>query len=382
MAGGGSGGHITPLLSLGHALKQKSPRAQVFYIGLGGEKLEGLDERLKIFDGIYRVSSGKLRRYHGQHLISEILDVKTLALNFIDSFKVGFGYLQAKRLLRRLQPDVVLSKGGYAALPTGLAAHSLKIPLVTHDSDSTPGLTNRLIGKHAALHATAYPADNYLDYYPAHTIRYSGLPLDERLRPVNSAIQLQYKKRLGIPPKSYVLLVTGGGLGSLNLNNKTIALSKKFLSESDNYLIHFCGTQHVAHVESSYKQVLETNQLSRVTVLGFSAELYIYTGAADAVVTRAGASTLAELAAQRKACIVIPADFLSGGHQTKNIADWHSKQAILQAKDDITPQNLLSLINRLKQNHHLRNELGQNLGSLIRTDGAEQLADIILGFKK
>lgn len=382
MAGGGSGGHIAPLLSLAHALKQKSPSAKLIYIGRSGEKLVGLDKRLSIFDERYQVRSGKLRRYHGQTWLANILDIKTLMLNFIDMFKLAAGYLQSKRLLRRLEPDLVLSKGGYVALPTGLAAHRLKIPIITHDSDSVPGLANRIVGRHAALHATAQPADNYTNYYPIESIRYTGIPIDERIKPMTVKLQAQYKHQLGLPADSFVLMVTGGGLGSLTLNRKTVAMAKQFLAKPNHYIIHFCGSQHLAEVESAYEASLSPDELNRVKLMGFVADLYVYSGAADAIICRAGASSLAELAAQQKACIVIPAKFLTGGHQSKNLSGLNSKQAILQADDGISPQNLLRLVERLEQNKQLRDELGQNLGSLIRTDGAQRLAELILGFSQ
>jgi UDP-N-acetylglucosamine--N-acetylmuramyl-(pentapeptide) pyrophosphoryl-undecaprenol N-acetylglucosamine transferase len=369
-------------LSLAHALKKKSPKARVIYIGLRGEKLIGLGKRLGIFDEHHEVSSGKLRRYHGQSRLRQILDLKTWFLNFIDIFKVMRGYFQARRLLKRIRPDLVLSKGGYVALPTGLAARKLRIPLVTHDSDARPGLTNRLLGRHAALHATAFPVENYLDYYPIESTVYTGLPLDERLQPVTASLQAEYKAKLRLPTDSFVLLVTGGGLGSKTLNEKTVALSAKFLESPKHFILHFSGSQHVSATEAAYERELPAEKLNRVKVLGFSPELYVYTGAADAVITRAGASSLGELALQHKACIIIPASFLSGGHQSRNIMGLKAKGAVLTADDTVTPQNLLRLIYRLEQNQHLSQQLGQNLGAIWRTDGAERLADVILGYSQ
>src|SRR3989344_658149 len=88
LTGGGSGGHITPLLPLAHALKSKNPACQLIYIGLRGEKITMAQERLAVFDEVARISSGKFRRYHGESFISHLLDIKTLTLNFRDIFKV------------------------------------------------------------------------------------------------------------------------------------------------------------------------------------------------------------------------------------------------------------------------------------------------------
>lgn len=380
MTGGGSGGHIVPLLSLARELKSVAPDCRVIYIGLKGEELSSLEKQLTVFDAVYRVRSGKLRRYHGQNLAATAADVKSLALNIRDGFKVAGGYFEARRLLRRLKPQVVMSKGGYGAVPVATAAYRLKIPLITHDSDVVPGLANRWAGRWATIHATGQPAENYRGVYPESSIRYVGIPLDERLVPVTAKLQAEYKQSLGMPTDSFVLLVTGGGLGSKTINEKIVALAADFLAGDQNRIVHFSGAKHVDSTKQAYETCLAPDQLRRVEVIGFSTELYRYSGAADLVVTRGGASTLAELAAQHKACIVIPADWLTGGHQLKNVASLEEHQAIMVADNDISPQNLLKLINRFKQNPHLRSELGQNLGSIIKFDGAKQLADLILTF--
>ena len=195
LTGGGSGGHITPLLSLARALKLFEPTCRVVYIGLRGEKIGGLAERFQVFDEIYYVPAGKFRRYHGESLLAHLVDVRTMMLNVRDFFRVIRGIFSARRILKQIGPDVVFSKGGFVAVPVGIASRLLHVPIVTHDSDSLAGLANRIVGRWAVVHATGMPADGYS--YPKKTIRYVGIPVDERIKPVSLAAQADFKRQIG-----------------------------------------------------------------------------------------------------------------------------------------------------------------------------------------
>jgi UDP-N-acetylglucosamine--N-acetylmuramyl-(pentapeptide) pyrophosphoryl-undecaprenol N-acetylglucosamine transferase len=133
LTGGGSGGHITPLLSLAHALKKASPGCRVAYIGHKGDQFDSLAERYHDFDDIGFVNGGKFRRYHGESFFSQLFDVKTLALNIRDFFRVITSIFKSVKILRKLKPDVVFSKGSFVAVPVGIAAKLLRIPIVTHE---------------------------------------------------------------------------------------------------------------------------------------------------------------------------------------------------------------------------------------------------------
>src|SRR3989344_3419575 len=149
LSGGGTGGHITPILATAEALKQHEPQVELIYIGEGSEQeeqlLKGNGMRLE------RIVAGKWRRYPGTNLLSRLFDLKTLSLNLRDSMRVLRGIFQSRRLLKQHKPDAVFVKGGYVGLPVGLAAKMLKIPLVIHESDSVAGMTNRILGRYARV---------------------------------------------------------------------------------------------------------------------------------------------------------------------------------------------------------------------------------------
>ncbi|OVE79385.1 hypothetical protein BVY00_00455 [bacterium G20] len=377
LTGGGSGGHITPLLSLAHALKAKDPKCRIIYIGLKGDKIETTGGRYEVFDSICYISSGKFRRYHDESLASHLKDPKTLALNFVDVFKVVLGTFSAWRLLKKHRPSVIFSKGGYVVVPAGVAAHILGVPIVTHDSDAAAGLANRIIGRWAQVHATGMPAHYYS--YPKDTIRYTGIPIDERVKPVNEDLQRLLRRLVDLPADSLVLVVAGGGLGSQRLNELMIKISPSLFEKYPKLrIVHFSGSGHQDSVAEHYRRELGADMPERVKVIGFSSDFYAYTGAADVVLARAGATTLAELAVQQKAAIIIPSPFLTGGHQLRNAEELTTQGAAKVLPNDVSPQKLLKILDELLQNKQMRAELEQKISALARPDAAAKIAEILL----
>lgn len=374
LTGGGSGGHITPLLSLAHALKEVDSDCKVVYFGLKGESLEdSLKKRYQIFDAVYSVPSGKLRRYHNQSFLAHIVDIRTLLLNIRDFFIVLAGIVVAHRLIGEIKPDVVFSKGGFVAVPVGLAAKMHKIPIVTHDSDSVAGLANKIVGRYAKVRTSGMPTK--LDTSP---IKFVGIPVDERIKPISPTAQKKFKEDIGFPPSSPVLLVGGAGLGSRDVNNATIAIAPELLKKYKNLqLVHLTGNMHEREVKAKYDNLSQSLK-SRIRVIGFTPDFYKYTGAADIIVTRAGATTIAELAIQKKPVILIPAPQLSGGHQLKNAQELKNFDAAEVVQNDSEPKMLLKSITNLFDHPELREKLSQNIGSIAQADASETLAKILI----
>ncbi len=336
-----------------------------------------MQTRYGVFDKVCFVSSGKFRRYHGESLLSQLTDIKTLLLNFRDFFKVLFGVLTALRLLAKYKPDVVFSKGGYVVVPVGIAARLRGLPIVTHDSDAVPGLANRLIGRWAKVHTVAMSPEYYP--YPINTIRQVGIPVDERLKPVDAALQKSLKQRIDLAPDSSMLLVTGGGLGSQTINQLMIKISAQLLKNNPKLeIIHFSGSGYQDSLAEHYRRELGEEMPRRVKVIGFSSDFYSYSGAADVVLTRAGATTMAELAIQRKAAVIIPSPFLTGGHQLRNAEQFTTIGAAVVLPNNVSPQKLLGTLDVLLQNKEKREQLQRSIGSLARPQAAARLADILL----
>ncbi len=379
MTGGGSGGHITPILAVAAELKALRPDVHLIYIGQRGDQLSDVPAESKFIDEVYTVSAGKLRRYHGEG-IKQLLDVPTMAKNVRDIWRVLAGTIQCYRLLGKIKPDCIFIKGGFVGLPVGLAAARRQVPFVTHDSDALPGLTNRIIARWAALHTVALPKEVY--NYPAGKTVAVGVPLQAEFQPVDVSRQKAYRRQLGLNDAAKILFITGGGNGALSLNNAVAGFVPALLDTyPDMLVIHVAGRMHEALFARKYDELLNPEQRRRVIVKGFVTELHAYSGAADVVITRAGATNLAEFATQHKACIVVPNPMLAGGHQTKNAEYLAGQQAIIcvtEAELTDRPQAMEQAVRNLFDNPDVCREMGERFAEYARPDAARQLAVILL----
>lgn len=339
-----------------------------------------MPERDPNIDEVYRIPAGKFRRYYGEYAIKQLLDVKTVALNVRDANRILRGVMQARKLIKKLQPAVVFSRGGYVSVPVALGARAHHVPYITHDSDAVPSLANRLIAKNAAKNAVALPAEIY-PYDQSKTVTV-GVPVRKEFTRITPQLQADYRQQLHIPNNAKVVFVIGGGLGAQRINTALLTVAKTlFDSVPDLYLIHQAGQANEASVREAYAAALSDSDMQRVRVFGYMDDVFLYGGAADVVVTRAGASSIADFAVQGKACIIIPSPFLTGGHQLKNAQFLHdhlAAEVIDEATVQSNPEQLSSLIQSLLADETRRQTLGEHLTAFGHRDSARELAELIL----
>lgn len=346
MTGGGSGGHITPILAVAAELKQLRPDTQIIYIGQRGDKLGDVPADDKNIDKVYSVWAGKFRRYHGEGL-KQLLDILTFLKNVRDVLKVIAGIWQSYWLLGKLRPEVIFVKGGFVGVPVGLAAAARHIPFVTHDSDAIPGLANRIIARWAAIHAVALPKEVYT--YPENKTVTVGVPVRADFVPVTADIKAQYRRELGLESFDKIVFVTGGGHGAQRLNEAVLATLPNLLTNfPDLVVVQAVGRQHEKSIKRACEAKLTTEQQGRVITKGYVDDLYRYSGAADVIVTRAGGTTLAEFASQGKACILVPNPQLTGGHQSKNAQYLAAQDAVAVIEESELKRNTTALESMLK----------------------------------
>jgi UDP-N-acetylglucosamine--N-acetylmuramyl-(pentapeptide) pyrophosphoryl-undecaprenol N-acetylglucosamine transferase len=217
--------------------------------------------------------------------------------------------------------------------------------------------------------------------YPAIKTEQVGVPIADVYKPVNASIQADYKQALGLDPTNPVLFITGGGLGALRLNEAVVRVSKTLLARHPQlHILHIAGPGKATSLMAQYKKALGTKAV-QVFVEEFVNNMYQYSGAADVIVARAGANTLAEFAAQAKACIVVPNQHLTGGHQLKNAEVLEKHEAIKVVPDEAVQKNaelLLRAIEELLSDTALRRKLGSQLHKTARFDAAEALAKLVI----
>lgn len=326
------------------------------------------DQRVRVD----RIVAGKLRRYHHLTLMQQLLWPSLVLKNFGDGFLVAAGIVQSIIKLIVWRPDVVFTKGGYVCLPVGFAAHLLRIPLVIHDSDAHPGLTNRILSRWATTIATGAPLEYY--HYDATRSHYVGIPVDDSLRPISHGKQQMAKKQWGIDTNYPLIVVTGGGLGAKRINDAVAGALPELLRLGSVVLVAGKGQY------DALSGVVPTNS-DRFQLHAFVTEMPSLLSAADIVIARAGATTILELSALEKPTILIPNGKLTGGHQLKNAAVYQEKEAIIVVDEDQMEQDpkvLLDAIEELLRNPKKAHKMAKAFHEFSRPDAAHDMANLIL----
>jgi UDP-N-acetylglucosamine--N-acetylmuramyl-(pentapeptide) pyrophosphoryl-undecaprenol N-acetylglucosamine transferase len=375
LVGGGSGGHITPLFAVARELKRIDPSIKLVGVCETNAKFLHLFEEEPTIDEVRQVRAGKYRRYAGLSRLQKLMDVPTFARNVRDVGRVAKGYTQARKMLHELRPDGILIKGGYVGVPVGLAAAHRGVPFITHDSDSIPGLANRLIAKWAKLHATGMPTAFYS--YPVGSMVYTGTPIAAEFKALSAVSASAFRNDLGLKDCKKVVTIIGGSQGASQLNEDMVAIAGRLMQQHrDLGIAHIVGPAHEAEMEHAYTEELLADERRKVVIKGFASDVYRYTGAADVVVSRASATVVAELAVQGMATILVPGQ-LAGDHQGSNARHLaESNVALNVAHAD--REGLYTAIDDLLRNDAKRKTLAGNLQALAKPAAATELAELLI----
>lgn len=381
MVGGGSGGHITPLLAVANRLRIIHPGCGITIISerLGLFNHLFADAGEGVIDDIYYINAGKYRRFYGQRLSDKLFDGRRIILNIRDIFKLFIGIFESILILLRAKPDVVFIKGGYVGVPVGIACRLLRIAYVTHDSDALPGLTNRLIGKKAAINTVGMSPEYYS--YPREKTIYVGVPITEDFIKISEQTRAKKRKELELKSSDFMLLITGGSNGALRLDDIVHSMLKGLLEKYPGLnIVHQVGKNN-EELYSDYPAHLH----SRIRVAGFLKPLYEYFSAADAVVARAGATTVTEIALQKKPLIIIPNPYLADGHQSKNAKIYEEKQAALVVSEHKAikkPDILAEAVEKILNDPDEAEKLANKLYKMTKKDSADKISELLSNIAK
>ncbi len=334
VTGGGTAGHITPLIAVIAGLRKQRPDARIVYIGQKGasQPVRQFLEPLVIESRwIY---AGKLHRF---------LTLKNI---FIVLSIVGFW--QSLFILIRERPAVIFAKGGFVSLPVGLAAAVLRLPLVIHESDAVLGMTNRILSRFSAVVCVGFPLEEKKFVFTGNPVR-----------------EIFFGKKTYQEHGQPVLLVTGGSQGAHEINQ----LIFDHLEE----LTDFCSVVHLAgSIDfNRAKWLIRPGYLP----LEFVSDMAQRMKEADAVISRAGANTLAELAAVGKPALLIPLMGSAHDHQNKNAQFFARRQAALILDD---PALFIQVVKRLLFDDNLRATLSENIKKLAMMDAAQLISEYII----
>ena len=365
--GGGSGGHFYPLIAIAEALSDLVREEYLIPPTLYYLAPTPFDEKVLFENNIvYQyVPAGKIRRY------SSVQNIFDLVATF-------FGTVVALFTLFRLYPDVVVSKGGYASVPTVLAAAILRIPIIIHESDAKPGRANLLAAKFATKIAISF--DSSTDFFPKNVqnkIARTGIPIRKALQRVETEGARQY---LGLEGTVPTILILGGSQGAVRINDVILSALPDLVSFAN--VIHQTGPANFKNVENISTVVLGTNSnASRYHPFNYLDQVSMQraAGVADIVISRAGANSIAEIGLWKKPAILIPIpESISHDQRTNAYAYARTGAAVVVEEENLVSHILVSEIHRILGDAAIAKRMGAAAEGFTDPDAARILAREIL----
>lgn len=341
LTGGGTAGHVTPNIALLPRLKELG--YEIHYIG----SYTGIEKELIEQFGIpyHGISSGKLRRYFSVQ-------------NFTDPFRVLKGFREANKLIKTLKPDVIFSKGGFVSVPVVMAGKRCHVPTIIHESDMTPGLANKLSIPSATKVCCNFPET--LELLPKGKAVLTGSPIRQELLSGSKEAALKF---CGLTADKPTILVIGGSLGSVAVNNAVREILPELLKEF--HVIHLCGK---GKMDESLK-----NRKGYVQFEYIKQELKDLFALTDIVISRAGANAICELLALRKPNILIPLSAnASRGDQILNARSFERQGfSLVLEEEELKPQVLFDAI------HNLYNKRDTYISAMSHSSQQDSIQTII-----
>jgi len=350
ISGGGTGGHIFPAVSIANALKRIDPAIEILFVGANGRM-----EMEKVPAAGYKIIGLDIQGFQR----------KALWKNILLPVKILKSLLKARSIIRDFKPDAAVGVGGYASGPLLHAAGRMGIPYIIQEQNSYAGITNKKLGAKAEKVCVAF--EGMERFFPANKLMLTGNPIRKQ------SVEIEGKREealtsFGLSPLKKTILVTGGSLGAGTLNKSMIAGLQKLISE-DVQLIWQTGKYYY---QSLVGQVGEKPH-QNVVVLEFLNRMDYAYAAADVIISRAGAGTIAELYVVKKPVILVPSPNVAEDHQTKNAMALVNNNAAILVKDAVAEEQLVDKAIGLIKDDLRVAELSNNIGKLALPD-----ADVVI----
>jgi UDP-N-acetylglucosamine--N-acetylmuramyl-(pentapeptide) pyrophosphoryl-undecaprenol N-acetylglucosamine transferase len=353
IAGGGTGGHIFPAIAIANALKKIDTTIEILFVGAKGKM-----EMEKVPQAGYNIKGLDIAGFNRSSLIKNILL----------PFKLVKSFLQVRTIVKNFHPDAIIGVGGYSSFPVLRFGQAKGIPTFIHESNSFAGKSNILLGKKAAKIFVA--TDGMEKFFPKEKIVITG-------NPVRSTISQSMVTRpdgirfFGLDENKKTVFAVGGSLGARSINE---AISRH-LDELLN-----AGLQLIWQTGKPYSQQAKERAKDRsgVWVNEFITQMDCAYAAADIVISRAGAMTIAELCVVKKPVLFVPYPFAAEDHQTVNAKNLVEKNAALMIKDSEALDKVVPMIIELARDENKQNELKKNIGMLAITDADKRIAEELL----
>ena len=360
ISGGGTGGHIFPAISIANKLKELNPETEILFVGATGKM-----EMEKVPAAGYKIVGLPIVGMQRQ------LNIKNIVNDVQVPFRVLKSVSMAKKLIREFKPDIVIGVGGYASGPLLWAATGMKVPALIQEQNGFAGVTNKLLGKRVQKICVAYEGMD--KFFPADRIVMSGNPIRKEVStPPTAAMKAEAMEYYRLDPAKKHLFIVGGSLGSGTLNRSM----KKWITNGcpggENVeVIWQCGKYY----KKGCDEFMAEHPCPAVQHHDFIARMDLAYAAADAVVTRSGASTVSELCAMGKAAIFVPSPNVAEDHQTHNAMALVRHDAALIVKDADAPEKLLGTAMELLNDPGHIARLETNAERMALRDAAQVICD-------
>lgn len=369
--GGGTAGHIFPIIAIARELRRYSLEWEFLYLGPKDDFSSILlsQEGIKI----KTILAGKLRRYFNwKSVFQNIFDIL---------FKIPLSFLQSFFYIFFSAPDLIFSKGGYGSLAPVFCGRLLLIPVLLHESDAMPGLANQFLSKLVSRILVSFPAAQ-TEYFSAKKMISLGNPIRIELLEGSKEKAAEFFNLTGEKP---VILIMGGSQGAQKINDTILAILPQILSEFE--LIHQTGEKNFQEIKDESKVVISKNLERYYHPIGFLKETELKEAyfVSDIVLSRAGSGSIFEIAAARKPSILIPLASAAQDHQAKNAyayAYGSKGAAIVMEETNLTPHFLLEKIKHLFSLPGELERMSKAAQSFAKPESGRLIAEYIMNYYK
>ena len=357
ISGGGTGGHIFPALSIADAIKSKHPEAKILFVGADNRM-----EMQRVPDAGYDIIGLPIAGF----------DRKNLLKNFRVLWLIIKSQLKARKIIKEFAPQVAVGVGGYASGPTLKMAASMNIPTLIQEQNSYAGVTNKILSKNADMICVAY--DGMERFFPQDKIKFTGNPVRKSLIDMR-ANRSEAIKAMGLDENKKCVLIVGGSLGARSINEAILANIEQIKAHKE---IQFIWQTGKLYFEEMQKRTKEAGNPENLIVTDFVSNMANALGAADLVVSRAGAGSISEFALLGKAVILVPSPNVSEDHQTKNAMAVVEKDAAIYVADANAKEELVKKAIETVCDKDKIAMLEKNVEKLGKPNAAEVIADEVI----
>ena len=355
ISGGGTGGHIFPAIAIANALKKLDPATKILFVGAKGRM-----EMERVPAAGYEIVGLNIQG----------IQRKSILKNLMLPFKLIGSILKSMRIIRDFRPDAAVGVGGYASGPLLYAASLKNVPYLIQEQNSFAGVTNKRLGKKAKKICVAF--DGMDKFFPADRIVKTGNPVRRESVDINGKREEAFKE-FKLSPDKKTILVIGGSLGARTLNNSVLSHLQK-IEDADVQLIWQTGK----HYYDDVRQQLNNGNSENIRVLEFLNRMDLAYAAADVIVSRAGAGTIAELCVVGKPVILVPSPNVAEDHQTKNAKALLQDEACEYVADRKAINDLIDTALALLNDEKKKKILSETISKLALPDADDVIAKEVI----